>query len=165
MFSGFWFEYAPAISALFSKSWSQWSEHSARIFPKLTKCDFQKYGPSGSLETFDALCLLSLNILNEKIFAFEWIWICILFVVSCINLIYRMFVLICRGFRIRLLRSLAMPLSSEQIKLASNKGQIGEFFILYQLGKNINPYVFKEILNELAELKKFDKNKKCDLYA
>lgn len=42
------------------------------IFPRLTKCTFHKYGPGGSLQNHDTLCLLALNILNEKIYVFLW---------------------------------------------------------------------------------------------
>jgi len=45
-----------------------------RVFPRMTKCIFHKFGPSGSIERFDALCVLSRNILSEKMFAFLWFW-------------------------------------------------------------------------------------------
>merc|ERR1712107_773007 len=41
-----------------------------RVFPKVAKCTFQKFGPSGSLQKHDALCVLPLNIINEKIYVF-----------------------------------------------------------------------------------------------
>lgn len=37
------------------------------VFPRMTKCHFHKFGPSGSVERHDAFCLLPLNILNEKV--------------------------------------------------------------------------------------------------
>nr|NVI75202.1 innexin 2 [Cucujiformia] len=40
----------------------------ARVFPKVTKCTFHKYGPSGSVQKFDGLCVLPVNIVNEKIY-------------------------------------------------------------------------------------------------
>jgi ABC-type phosphate/phosphonate transport system ATPase subunit len=32
----------------------------------MTKCTFHKFGASGDIETHDALCILPLNIFNEK---------------------------------------------------------------------------------------------------
>merc|ERR1712141_916733 len=32
----------------------------ARVFPKMTKCTFHKFGPSGTVEKFDGLCVLPL---------------------------------------------------------------------------------------------------------
>ena len=49
-----------------------------RVFPKVAKCNFNKYGPSGTVEIFDGLCILSLNIINEKAWIERWaslIWI------------------------------------------------------------------------------------------
>lgn len=42
------------------------------VFPRVTKCTFHKFGPSGSIQRHDALCVLALNILNEKIYIFLW---------------------------------------------------------------------------------------------
>ena len=42
------------------------------IFPKMTKCTFNVYGPSGTLQNLDALCVLPINVLNEKIFFVTW---------------------------------------------------------------------------------------------
>ncbi|GIY06777.1 innexin inx2 [Caerostris extrusa] len=39
-----------------------------RVFPRLTKCLFHRYGPSGDVQKYDSLCLLPLNIVNEKIY-------------------------------------------------------------------------------------------------
>ena len=61
----------------------------ARVFPKMTKCTFHKFGPSGTVEKFDGLCVLPLNIINEKIYVFLWFWFIILTVVTGMQVIYR----------------------------------------------------------------------------
>ena len=33
----------------------------------MTKCTFHKYGPSGTVTRHDGLCILALNIINEKV--------------------------------------------------------------------------------------------------
>lgn len=60
------------------------------VFPRLTKCTFHKFGASGTIQKLDALCVLALNILNEKIYIFLWFWFIILAVITAINLIYSM---------------------------------------------------------------------------
>ena len=62
----------------------------SRVFPKMTKCNFYKYGGSGTLETIDALCVLGMNILNEKIYIFMWLWFIILALVTGINIVVRL---------------------------------------------------------------------------
>ena len=41
-------------------------------FPKMTKCTLEMYGPSGTIVNYDGLCVLPVNILNEKIFLIIW---------------------------------------------------------------------------------------------
>ena len=48
------------------------------VFPRMTKCTFQKYGPSGTIQRHDAQCILPINIINEKIYVFLWFWFCFL---------------------------------------------------------------------------------------
>lgn len=44
------------------------------IFPRVTKCTFHKFGPSGTVQKHDSLCVLPLNIVNEKTYIFIWFW-------------------------------------------------------------------------------------------
>jgi innexin len=60
------------------------------IFPKVTKCHFHKYGASGSIQKHDALCVMALNVINEKIYVFLWFWYCILLGVSILSLLWRL---------------------------------------------------------------------------
>lgn len=64
------------------------------IFPKVTKCHFHKFGPSGTIQKHDALCVMGLNVINEKVFTFLWFWYFFLLFVSVLGLIYR-FITIC----------------------------------------------------------------------
>lgn len=64
------------------------SDPMVEIFPRITKCTFHKYGASGSIQKHDALCVLALNILNEKIYIFLWFWLLLLAVLSACAIIY-----------------------------------------------------------------------------
>lgn len=61
----------------------------ARLFPKVTKCTIHTFGPAGSVQTHDALCVLPLNVVNEKIFVVLWFWLVFLAGVGCLAVIYR----------------------------------------------------------------------------
>ena len=50
----------------------------SRVLPRVTKCTFHKYGPSGNIQKHDAQCVLPINILNEKIYVFLWFWFLLL---------------------------------------------------------------------------------------
>lgn len=123
----------------------------SRVFPKVTKCTFHKYGPSGTVQKFDGLCVLPLNIVNEKIYVFLWFWFIILTVVSGLSIIYRAAIVISPTVRLYLLRARSRLSPQDQIETISRKCQIGDWFVLYQLGKNIDPLIFKELVADLAK--------------
>lgn len=122
----------------------------SRVFPKVTKCTFHKYGASGTVQLFDGLCVLPLNIVNEKIYVFLWFWFLLLTLVSGLSLIYRGVVIIGPKFRYYLLKARSRTSSHEQMQIISDKCQIGDWFILYQLGKNIDPLIYKQLISDLA---------------
>lgn len=74
------------------------------VFPRVTKCTFHKFGPSGSIQKHDALCVLALNILNEKIYIFLWFWFIILAVLSGMALVYSAAVVLLPSTREMILR-------------------------------------------------------------
>ncbi|CAH1724179.1 innexin inx2 [Aphis gossypii] len=123
----------------------------ARVFPKVTKCTFHKYGPSGSIQKLDGLCVLPLNIVNEKIYVFLWFWFLFVAVLSGLNLVYRTAVVVMPKFRLLLLRARSRLAPQDDVETITKKCQIGDWFVLYQLGKNIDPLIFKELVSDLAK--------------
>lgn len=88
-FLGEFTEYGTAVLAQTELEPEERVDPMAAVFPKVTKCTFHKFGPSGTVEKFDGLCVLPLNIINEKIYVFLWFWFIIMSVVTGIQIIYR----------------------------------------------------------------------------
>ena len=65
----------------------------------MTKCTFHKYGPSGTITRHDGLCVLALNIINEKIYVFLWFWFLTVALFSAVAILYRMVLLLAPGLR------------------------------------------------------------------
>ena len=53
-----------------------------RIFPKVTKCTFKNFGASGTIQQFAGLCILPINMINDKIFLVIWFWYFILIIIE-----------------------------------------------------------------------------------
>lgn len=85
---GSFFTYGTDVIHFSNMNQENRSDPMVEIFPRLTKCTFHKYGSSGSIQKHDALCLLALNILNEKIYIFLWFWFFILAFLSACAIIY-----------------------------------------------------------------------------
>ena len=69
-----------------------------KVFPKVTKCIYKRFGPTASIETNDALCTVPLNILNEKIFVILWFVYWALRILMAIGVTHRILMLF-RPFR------------------------------------------------------------------
>jgi len=121
----------------------------SKVFPKTTKCEFHKFGSSGTVEKLDALCVLPLNIINEKIYVFLWFWFITVSIITGIQVVYRVMVLASPKLREMLLKVRSRLTPQHQVEHLCEKFKIGDWFLLYQLGKNIDPLIFKEFISEL----------------
>jgi len=124
----------------------------SRVFPKVTKCTFHKFGPSGTVQGFDGLCVLPLNIINEKIYVFLWFWFVILAVITALQVTYRLVTCFMPAMRTNLLRARAkLSKSPLQVTAICRRFGLGDWFVLYQLGKNIDPLIYREFINDLYQ--------------
>lgn len=119
------------------------------VFPRVTKCTFQKFGPSGTIQKHDALCILALNILNEKIFILIWFWLVILAILSAVTVIYSVTIIFLPSIREMVLRKRFRYGSHSAIATLVQKTQIGDFLLLHLLSQNVNYVIFSEILEEV----------------
>ncbi|XP_023231287.1 innexin shaking-B-like [Centruroides sculpturatus] len=121
-----------------------------RIFPRMTKCRFHKYGHSGNVELHDALCILPLNIINEKIYIFLWFWFIILAVLTGFVLLFRIALIVCPFLRIYMFNAKYRILRIQHVHTIVRHGSIGDWFLIYLLGQNIDILLFREIVADLA---------------
>ena len=49
-----------------------------RAFPRVAACDYHRFGPGGNPAAINALCILALNIINDKVFVLIWWWLLLL---------------------------------------------------------------------------------------
>lgn len=121
------------------------------VFPRITKCTFHKFGSSGSIQSHDAMCVLALNILNEKIFIFLWFWFIILSVVSGLALLYSAAVIMLPRTRETILTRRFRFGTPKGVEALVRKTQVGDFLLLHLLGQNMSLRVFGEVLDELSQ--------------
>lgn len=126
------------------------------VFPKITKCTFHKYGPSGTVENKDGLCVLPLNIINEKIFIFIWFWLVVVAVISGVALLYRLAVLLGPQIRVALITAKGGKSTKrsdvEAILDPASLGfmeKVGDWLILYFICKNLDTLTVNDLIRHL----------------
>ena len=112
----------------------------SRLFPRLTKCDFHKFGPSGTIQNYDALFILGMNILNEKIFIFLWFWFFILAGVTSVSLLTRLSQLLFPSIRRKLISLEVTGLNRKQPRFRETERvlavlSIPDWMILYHMAQ------------------------------
>merc|ERR1712001_505519 len=128
----------------------------AVVFPKVTKCTFHKYGPSGTVQLHDGLCVLPTNIINEKIYIFLWLWLVSLAVVTGAFLIYRVAVILGPQIRVALIavkggkstKRADVEVILEPASLNFFE-RLGDWFLLHLVIKNLNPLLVNDLIKQL----------------
>ncbi|KAJ0180881.1 hypothetical protein K1T71_002966 [Dendrolimus kikuchii] len=137
-----------------------WKNHIAdpleTVFPKVTKCIFHKYGPSGSIQQHDALCVMALNIIHEKIYVVLWFWFLFLFIASVLAVIWRLISYFLYRRSLRFNEMMFKRVSSEKFNPYNvirvvNGCAFADWLFLYYLAKNMQGFVFHKLFVRLAE--------------
>ncbi|XP_037818812.1 innexin inx7 [Lucilia sericata] len=124
------------------------------VFPKVTKCHFHKFGPSGSLQMHDTLCVMALNIINEKIYCILWFWYVFVLAATILGLIWRVFTLFFYKSLKFTLYSLywAKPgkLDEKELSAVISKCNFSNWMFLFFLRSNLSEFLFKKVIYHLA---------------
>ena len=147
---GAFFTYGLRVFKLIDMDQVERNDPMIQVFPRMTKCTFHKFGYSGSVETHDALCLLSVNIFNEKIYIFAWFWLIILSGLSALILFYRLIMLASLFVRRFVIQRQAPTTERESAVSVVNSIRFGDYFLLHLLGKNLDGFHFKQLLEEMV---------------
>ena len=124
------------------------------VFPRVTKCTFHKYGPSGTIEKHDAMCILPLNIINEKIYVMLWFWLIILAVVTTLHMLYILAAICIPCMRRIMLERKTKYNIKDRIDVLMRKAQMGDWFLIVLLSKNLNSIMFKEFIDRFTDILK-----------
>ncbi|XP_044317197.1 innexin inx6 [Drosophila rhopaloa] len=149
VFNGFWHKYIHALAAIPVYDWNLWNLMTSRVFPKVAKCEMFVYGPSGTPNVLDILCVLPLNILNEKIFAVLYVWFLFIAMLAAINICYRLLLFCCAELRLQLLRTHLRGMPKAHVREVLANAGYGDWFVLMCVSINVNPTLFRELLEQL----------------
>ena len=121
-------------------------------FPTLVSCEYYLGGTNGKLDVRNTICILSQNIINEKIYLFLWFWMMALFGVSTVMMAYRFCTIFVPSFRRYELMYRARKGFSETIETLGEHISLSQWFILSQIGRNSKSRDFNKFLRHLKPL-------------
>ncbi|KAF0289296.1 Innexin inx2 [Amphibalanus amphitrite] len=124
--NGDFLSYGPRALAYFSGRYGNRASPMTETFPKLTKCNFQLVGSSGSVQSIDSICVMALNILNEKVYLLLWFWLLTLALRST---------------------ELVNPRDLEDV---AQRVRLGDFFLFCMMAKNMDAVAFSQLMAELS---------------
>ena len=120
-----------------------------RLFPLLAKCSIVNIGPSGSGQTQDALCLLTVNLINQKIFLVIWLWLALLLGTSSLLLVHSFLTALLPSLRRRALTQLAGGLASHTVDTLVDKLSYGDWLVVIRIVSHFTPDVVSSVLTEV----------------
>jgi len=121
-------------------------------FPTQVNCPVTTGSTSGQPTTVNAICVLSQNIINEKIYLFLWFWFVLMFVVSAIQLIFEIAILTVPSFRSFVIaRQTGSYLSGDVKNFIEQECNHGDWFVLHQIAKNTNRDFYSRFLEKLEK--------------
>eukprot|EP00095_Tigriopus_kingsejongensis_P001485 snap_masked-scaffold124_size330879-processed-gene-1.6 protein:Tk01485 transcript:snap_masked-scaffold124_size330879-processed-gene-1.6-mRNA-1 annotation:"innexin inx2" len=123
-------------------------------FPKVVSCDVPTVGAGGQEQWHNGLCILSQNIINEKMYLMLWFYLVFCVMATTLFLFYRICTLFFEPFRFYILYNRISHRYDEEIRVALKfvleRCYIGDWFVLLQLCRNVNIYFYREFIKGLA---------------
>lgn len=126
------------------------------ILLQVAKCDYRRFGPSGTIETLDTICVLPINVINEKIYIVLWFWLIFVAVVSAFYNIFLVLVALCPYIRVAILKSrFFVPVKHEDIVSAIQREnmswlqELGDWLVLDMVFWNLDKWTNREILRHI----------------
>jgi len=122
-----------------------------QVFPTAVSCTYAKIGTGGSGTTTNHLCILSQNIINEKIYLGLWFWFIFLAAIGSIQMLYELIIIALPAIRLNLTLLTMGSNDSEKITDFLYSCNFADWFFLNQIGKNTEKKFYREFIKGLAE--------------
>ncbi len=125
-------------------------------FPKQVACYYSRFGMGGGVDSRHAMCILGHNMINDKVFLLVWIWHAFLILIGVLRVSTRSSQLSSAKVRyflmkVKMNRYFRNNAHLKHIRHYIYHCSIGDWFVLYQMSKNIpNKRFFAEFLALLA---------------
>jgi len=121
-------------------------------FPTRVSCTFKKTGTGGGVSLDNDYCILAQNIINEKIYLILWFWFIAMFIFASFQFLLEICILALPFVRqfLTFQQVGSATFLTSKVKEYLKTCTVGEWFVLYQIGKNTHKDFFFKFLKHLA---------------
>lgn len=121
-----------------------------RIFPRVTSCTYHYFGEGGRIRKTSVLCVLAVNVINEKVFIFMWFWFVILIVLTLFALTFKLILFSSNYLRRMSLKFNFRSVNPRLFRFVIETGNSGDFLLIYLLGQNMDQTLFNDVVEEFV---------------
>ncbi|GFS69433.1 innexin shaking-B [Nephila pilipes] len=125
-----------------------------RMFPKVTSCTYRYFGEGGKIRSESVLCVLAVNVMNEKIFLFLWFWFMMLSVVTFCALVFKIVVFSVTSLRLTLLCARFPNIRADDFKVIVETGNLSNYLFVYLLGQNMDEAGFLDAIEYFVTMQR-----------
>ncbi|GFT46213.1 innexin shaking-B [Nephila pilipes] len=122
------------------------------LFPRVTKCIFREHGKGSTIEVKDVLCVMTLNVFNEKIYLFLWFWFFVLAILTFLSLVLDILLIVSPAMRVQALKSRFYLVDQRDFIQLIKKGSFGDWLVIDLIGRNIDHVMYKDLVTEVAKI-------------
>jgi len=121
-------------------------------FPTVTRCDMDYKGTGTGPAKSTGVCILSQNIINQKIYIVLWFWFIIMMAIGTLQILFELSFLSFKPLRKWLITLQMGKFDTNHVRQYVDKNcTIGDWFLLYQIGKNMDKHVFRLFLEIVSQ--------------
>jgi len=122
-----------------------------KVFPTAVSCTMPKVGTAGGESNSNHLCILSQNVINEKIYLGLWFWFIFLAAIGSIQMLYEVIIIALPAIRLQLTLLTMGSNGSDDINDFFKSCDFADWFFLNQIGKNTEKKFYREFIKGLAK--------------
>ncbi|XP_035228752.1 innexin shaking-B-like [Stegodyphus dumicola] len=123
-----------------------------KVFPRVTSCTFRYFGETGKVRSVSVLCILAINIVNEKIFLILWFWFIILLIITSLAFIARVVIFFFKAVLLHFFRLNFRVLRPDDLRVITETGNMSNLLFVYFLGKNMEHNYFNDVIMDFVAI-------------
>ena len=115
-----------------------------------TKCTYYLQGNDGGDKIESAQCVLSQNIINQKIYLVLWYWLVFLMIAGVLQILFEVVIFAVPSFRTSLLTWNIGDYATTDVRNFLHSKGVADWFVFYQISKNTDKQFFCLLLENMS---------------